>query len=145
MDEQTPLLKTKQQDPCCSSIADNGQPLPACCSMKMNNGVNGKSACCSSKKKTKPCNGLPPVNDEDYCFLAEQKWEYKSIALACAILLASKAITFVRFYGIRIHHYLSWKPFCCPYVGCHEEYHQNCKYSVNTSDVLLCINAHTAR
>ncbi|KAL0139017.1 major facilitator superfamily domain-containing protein [Mucor lusitanicus] len=88
MDEQTPLLKNKQQDPCCSSTTDNRQPPATCCSMKMNSGPAGKPACCSAKKKTKPCNGLPPVNDEDYCFLAEQKWEYKGIALACAILLA---------------------------------------------------------
>lgn len=85
MNEQTPLLKNIKQAPCSST--DN-QEQTSCCSIKK--GGNGQSACCSAKKKTKPCNGLPPVNDADYCFLAEQKWEYKTIALACAILLASK-------------------------------------------------------
>lgn len=136
MDEQTPLLKNKQQDPCCSSTTDNRQPPATCCSMKMNSGPAGKPACCSAKKKTKPCNGLPPVNDEDYCFLAEQKWEYKGIALACAILLASKTIALIWLHDIRIHHYLSWKPFCCSYIGCHEEHHQNRKH-INAPGALL--------
>jgi hypothetical protein len=48
------------------------------------------ATCCSLKKKKKQpvCNELPPINDQDYCFLADQKWEYKSIALMCAIFLA---------------------------------------------------------
>lgn len=126
MNEQTPLLRNEQQNSCCLSTSED-QQQPKCCSMKMNIGANGKSACCSVKKKTKPCSGLPPVNDEDYCFLAEQKWEYKSIALACAILLASKAITLIQFHKSSIHHYLSWKPFCCSYIGCHEKHNQDSK------------------
>lgn len=66
MNEQTPLLNDR----------------PSCCSAN-------KSACCSSKRKNSTQNnGLPTVNDEDYCFLSEQKWEYKLIALLCAIFLA---------------------------------------------------------
>lgn len=81
MNEQTPLLKDAKK-PACGQIQKS-----ACCSFK---GDNGPASCCSSKKKNgkSPCSGLPPVNDDDYCYLSEQKWEYKLIALMCAIFLA---------------------------------------------------------
>lgn len=83
MNEQTPLLKDANKSPC-GKISQKS----ACCSFK--NDDNGTS-CCSSKKNNKaPCSGLPPVNDDDYCYLSEQKWEYKMIALMCAIFLAGK-------------------------------------------------------
>ncbi|RCH97907.1 Major facilitator super domain-containing protein 1 [Rhizopus stolonifer] len=76
MNEQTPLLaKDNQPSLCCSQKAS-----ATCCS--------AKSACCSNKSQKTACSRLPPVNDEDYCFLAEQKWEYKCVALMCAIFLA---------------------------------------------------------
>ncbi|KAI8334070.1 major facilitator superfamily domain-containing protein [Choanephora cucurbitarum] len=78
MNEQTPLLP-KDTPPSCCSLKDDGKK-PSCCSLK--------SACCSNKNDQKACSKLPPVNDDDYCFLAEQKWEYKCIALMCAMFLA---------------------------------------------------------
>lgn len=73
MNEQTPLLQQKQN--CCSSNNKTAIEPPTCCSLK---------------KKKVVCKDLPPVNDQDYCFLADQKWEYKSIAFMCAIFLAGK-------------------------------------------------------
>jgi hypothetical protein len=75
MNEQTPLLQK--------------QDTQACCPIK-NNNKGAETACCSLKKKNKQpiCNELPPANHQDYCFLADQKWEYKCIALMCAIFLA---------------------------------------------------------
>ncbi|CAO3700263.1 unnamed protein product [Rhizopus microsporus] len=70
MNEQTPLLNKANQSTCCST--------------------NG-NACCASRRKSSgrlQKNGLPIVNDEDYCYLSEQKWQYKLIALLCAIFLA---------------------------------------------------------
>ncbi|KAI9244941.1 major facilitator superfamily domain-containing protein [Sporodiniella umbellata] len=66
MNEETPLLK-------------NDRPL--CCL---------KGSGCSSKKKQCPSTEslLPTTVEEEYCFLSEQKWEYKTIALLCAIFLA---------------------------------------------------------
>lgn len=88
MNEQTPLLKDTPRQPssCCSS---HGQiKKSACCSFKDDNSAGNQPSCCSSQKGKKTCSGLPPVNDDDYCYLAEQKWEYKLIALMCAIFLA---------------------------------------------------------
>jgi hypothetical protein len=79
MNEQTPLLNNAKK-PACEPIQKAG-----CCSFKNSDSAG---SCCS--QKTKPCSGLPPVNDDDYCYLSEQKWEYKLIALACAIFLAGK-------------------------------------------------------
>lgn len=90
MNEQTPLLRdttATKQPSCCSSGGKRPIQKSACCSFK-NDGV---VSCCSSKKGRTTCSsGLPPVNEDDYCYLAEQKWEYKFIALMCAIFLAGK-------------------------------------------------------
>jgi hypothetical protein len=69
--EQTPLLSS-----CCSK-------KQSCCSNKAS-----ESACCSSNKTSAE---LPTSNeDDDFCYLSKQKWQYKLVALSCAIFLAGK-------------------------------------------------------
>ncbi|KAI8874921.1 hypothetical protein K501DRAFT_84073 [Backusella circina FSU 941] len=74
MNEQTPLLKDNKKG-CCSA-------QKSCCSSK----PDGPS-CCSSNRKSFSSE-LTVGHDQDYCYLSEQKWQYKMIALTCAIFLA---------------------------------------------------------
>lgn len=69
MDEQTPLIHKNK----------------ACCSTDI------KQTCCSTKKQC--CSSNPSelpsfTGNEEHCFLSQQKWEYKCIALLCALFLA---------------------------------------------------------
>lgn len=74
MNEQTPLLQNNKA--CCSTDLKN-----SCCSVGLK-----KKSCCSSKD---PTDELPTTTgNEEHCFLSQQKWEYKSIALLCALFLA---------------------------------------------------------
>lgn len=82
MSEQTPLLPNARQSSCKEQLQKT-----ACCSFKKD-----LDQSCSPKKK-RPCSDLPVDKDDDFCYLSEQKWEYKLIALACALFLAGKAIT----------------------------------------------------
>lgn len=76
MSEQTPLLKDTKQVSC-------KLQKTACCSFK-----NDDQRCCSSKNNTRTTTCLPQTNDDDFCYLSEQKFEYKLIAFMCAIFLA---------------------------------------------------------
>ncbi|KAF7732113.1 hypothetical protein EC973_006368 [Apophysomyces ossiformis] len=75
--EETPLLNNSDNN------ANNNE---SCCASKACCSSNPTSACCSSMPD-QPC--LPTrKDDDDYCHLAEQPWEYKMVALACALFLA---------------------------------------------------------
>lgn len=75
--ERTPLLNSTLQD-CCSSTkgccsAPKSHTTPSSCFN------DSESACCQQQSQ---------VNNADYCQLAEQPWQYKAVALICALLLA---------------------------------------------------------
>lgn len=89
MSEQTPLLQNAKLSSCKGQLQRT-----ACCSFK-----NDLDQTCSKKKKN-PCSGLPVNKDDDFCYLAEQKWEYKLIALACALFLAGKALQSISLYKL---------------------------------------------
>lgn len=76
--ERTPLLNSTLQQDCCSSTkgccsAPKSHTTPSSCFN------DSESACCQQQSQ---------VNNADYCQLAEQPWQYKAVALICALLLA---------------------------------------------------------
>ena len=73
--ENTPLLQHERQ-------------------IKNNKNKSVKIACCSSNKPNSTCcQQQQNPNNDDYCQLAEQPWQYKMTALICALLLAGKLFT----------------------------------------------------
>lgn len=66
--ETTPLLPSTSHEPPGRPCADS-------------------TVCCTPKNK--PLND-PLGDDEDDCHLAEQKWEYKAVALLCTLFIAGK-------------------------------------------------------
>ncbi|KAI7893521.1 major facilitator superfamily domain-containing protein [Mucor mucedo] len=77
MSEQTPLLQNAIHSSCKGQLQKT-----ACCSFKVDLGQ------AAAPKKRSRCNELPIDRDDDFCYLSEQKWKYKLIALACALFLA---------------------------------------------------------
>lgn len=81
MSEQTPLLQNARHSSCKGQLQKT-----ACCAFKVDVGQP------AAPKKRNHCSDLPSDRDDDFCYLSEQKWEYKLIALACALFLAGKSI-----------------------------------------------------
>ncbi|KAI8393844.1 major facilitator superfamily domain-containing protein [Radiomyces spectabilis] len=75
-----------------SSLDEERQPLlpstnngSGCCATKKSCCASGKG-CCSTQMRPQRCN--IPTTDDDYCHLADEPWEYKAVALSCALFLA---------------------------------------------------------
>lgn len=67
-EERTPLLPQSAKSCCGRNEPLNDRGESTCCS---------RGTCCSQS-----------ITDEDDCFLTTQPWQYKAVALICALLLA---------------------------------------------------------
>lgn len=50
-----------------------------------------KRPCCASRHRTDSQCCSKSMDNQEYCYLADQPWQMKAVALMCALLLAGKA------------------------------------------------------